>query len=220
MGFHASRSAVTSALASPIQPDLEYAAFVYVPLMSIGLRSHLEAAWRRAVRCAASTGFQQEFPALLKEMNLTDIRQPWIVQYLAFTCRCHIKFASPIACAKLSSPSHCHSTRGSTSSYRPFCAPRQAGSVSFSNRALLLWNALSHEIREASSPAAFKRWCLAMLKQNSEHKQFMTLCLKYTCDFLNKIVLFSIEPYFPFNFNFYFLFSLGLFLYVFWIFFI
>ena len=44
-------------LLSVIQPDLEYAAFVYVPLMSVGLRSRLEAVWRRAVRCAAGASF-------------------------------------------------------------------------------------------------------------------------------------------------------------------
>ena len=46
--------------------DLEYAAFVYVPLMSVGLRNRLEAVWRRAVRCAAGAGFQHELPPLLK----------------------------------------------------------------------------------------------------------------------------------------------------------
>ena len=145
--------------------------------MSVGLRSRLEAVWRRAVRCAAGAGFQHELPPLLKEMKLTDIRHCWIVQYLTFTRRCHIRSALSTACAKLSWTSHCHSTRGNAHSYRPFCASRQAGSVSFSNRALLLWNALSPEIRETSSPAAFKRRCLAMLQQNSEHKQFMTLCI-------------------------------------------
>ena len=164
-------------LLSVIQPDLEYAAFVYVPLMSVGLRSRLEAVWRRAVRCAAGASFQHELPPLLKEMNLTDIRHRWIVQYLTFTRRCHIRSAPPTACAKLSSTSHCHATRGNAYSYRPFRASRQAGTVSFSNRAPLLWNALSPKIRETSSPAAFKQRCLAMLQQSSEHEQFMTLCL-------------------------------------------
>ena len=107
----------------------------------------------------------------------TDIRHRWIVQYLTFNRRCHIRSAPPTACAKLSSPSHCHATRGNAHSYRPFRASRQAGSVSFLNRAPLLWNALTPEIRETSSQAAFKRRCLAMLQQNSEHEQFMTLCL-------------------------------------------
>ena len=120
--------------------------------MSVGLRSLLEAVWRRAVRCAAGASFQHELPPLLKEMNLTDIRHRWIVQYLTFTRRCHIRSAPPTACAKLSSTSHCHATRGNAHSYRPFRASRQAGSVSFSNRAPLLWNALSPWIRETSSP--------------------------------------------------------------------
>ena len=94
------------------------------------------AVWRRAVRCAAGAGFQHELPPLLKEMKLTDIRHRWIVQYLTFTRRCHIRSAPPTACAKLSSTSHCHATRGNAHSYRPFRASRQAGSVSFSNRAL------------------------------------------------------------------------------------
>ena len=123
------------------------------------------------------TGFQHELPPLLKEMKLTDIRHRWIVQYLTFTRRCHIRSAPPTACAKLSSTSHCHATRGNAHSYRPFRASRQAGSVSFSNRAPLLWNALTPEIRETSSHAAFKRRCLGMLQQNSEHEQFITLCL-------------------------------------------
>ena len=59
--------------------------------------------------------------------------------------------------------------------HRYQCASRQAGSVSFSNRAPLLWTALTPEIRETSSHPAFKRRWLAMLQQNSEHEQFMTL---------------------------------------------
>ena len=75
-------------LLSVIQPDFEYAAFVFVPLMSVGrLRNRLEAVWRRAVRCAAGAGFQHELPPLLKEMKLTDTRHRWIVQYLTFTRR-------------------------------------------------------------------------------------------------------------------------------------
>ena len=208
-------------LLSVIQPDLEYAAFVYVLLMSVGLQSHLEAVWRRDARCAAGASFQHELLPLLKEMDLirfisfsiTDIRHRWIVQYLTFTPRCHIRSAPPTACAKLSSTSHCHATRGNARSYRPFRASRQAGGVSFSNRAPLMWNALSPKIRETSSPAAFKRRCLAMLKQDSEHEQFMTLCLN-----ISEIGYFSIEPCalcFPLNsylFIFIFLFSLFLFL--------
>ena len=49
---------------------------------------------------------------------LTDIRHRWIVQYLTFTRRCHIRSAPPTACAKLSSTSHCHATRGNDHSYR------------------------------------------------------------------------------------------------------
>ena len=84
---------------------------------------------------------------------------------------------------------NCHATRGNAHSYRPFRASRQAGSVSFSNRAPLLWNALTPEIRETSSHAAFKRRCLAMLQQNSEHEQFMALCLN-----IPEFGWFSIEP--------------------------
>ena len=48
-------------LLSVIQPDLEHTAFVYVPLMSVGLRNRFEAIWRRAVRCAAGAGFSMRF---------------------------------------------------------------------------------------------------------------------------------------------------------------
>ena len=66
---------------SVVQPDLEYAALTFTPSMNAGLRNRLLAVWRKAIRCAAGVGYQDEVTPLLSEFRLTNIVDRWIVQF-------------------------------------------------------------------------------------------------------------------------------------------
>ena len=150
---------------SVIQPDLEYAALAFTPSMNAGLRNCLLAVWRKAIRCAAGVGYQDEVTPLLSEVRLTNIVDRWIVQIACHVRRCVKQEAPSTSCAKLQRPAHRHCTRGQENSFRPFLANNRAGLVSFSNRAPLLWNSLPVDVREAPPPSSFKRRLLNTLKE-------------------------------------------------------
>ena len=132
-----------------IQPDLEYAALTFTPSMNAGLRIRLLAAWRKAIRCAAGVGYQDEVTPLLSEFRLTNIVDRWIVKFACYVRRCVKQEAPSTSCAKLQWPAHRHCTRAQENSFRPFLANNRAGLVSFSNRAPLIWNSLPADVREA-----------------------------------------------------------------------
>ena len=133
-------------LISVIQPDLEYAASVTVPTMSSQLRDRLVAVWRKAVRCAAGTRWQDELPPLLHQLRLTPILHCWFLQTATTIRRCHILCAPKPLCVKLLRTRHHFRTRGNNKSFRPILSKTTSGRISFSNSAPLLWNALDSEI--------------------------------------------------------------------------
>ena len=59
----------------------------------------------------------------------------------------YIYIAPADLCNKLSRPSHCCGTTGLKSSFRPLRVLSHAGTVSFSNRAPLVWNSCQHRCR-------------------------------------------------------------------------
>ena len=90
---------------SVIQPDLEYAALTFTPSMNAGLRNRLLAVWRKAIRCAAGVGYQDEVTPLLSEFRLTNIVDRWIVQFACHVRRCVKQEAPSTSCAKLQTAS-------------------------------------------------------------------------------------------------------------------
>ena len=54
---------------SVIQPDLEYAASAIVPSIAASQKNRLLATWRRAVRCAAGSGYQENVAPLVKQLT-------------------------------------------------------------------------------------------------------------------------------------------------------
>ena len=56
---------------SVIQPDLEYAASAIVPSMAVSQKNRLLVTWRKAVRCAAGSGYQDNVTPLVKQLLLT-----------------------------------------------------------------------------------------------------------------------------------------------------
>ena len=95
-----------------IQTDLEYAALAFTPSMNAGLRNCLLAVWRKAIRCAAGVGYQDEVTPLLSEFRLINIVDRWIVQFACYVRRCVKQEAPSTSCAKLQRPVHHHCTRG------------------------------------------------------------------------------------------------------------
>ena len=163
---------------SVIQPDLEYAALVSVPCMSATLRNRLLTVWRRAIRCAAGAAYQSDIDPILKENKITDLTNRWIVQYAVFVRRCYRMEAPPAACKKLQVTSHVYQTRGNTTTFRPHRPVCNAGVRSFSNRAPLLWNALSPDVRDASSTTKFKKNLLLFLQDENNCKTLNRLCFE------------------------------------------
>ena len=116
---------------SVIQPDLEYAALTFTPSMNAGQGNRLLAVWRKAIRCAAGVGYQDEVTPLISEFRLTNIVDRWIVQSACYVRRCVKQEAPSTSCAKLQRPAHRHCTWGQENSFRPFLANNRAGLVSF-----------------------------------------------------------------------------------------
>lgn len=163
-------------LLSVIQPDLEYAASATVFNMSNSLRDRLIAMWRRAVRCAARAGCFDSIQPLLKKMFITNIKHRWIQQLATMVRRCHIKVGPSVLVNRLSITSHGYATRGSGSTFRPPISASLSGSISFSNRAPLLWNALPLDVREASSPSSFKSKLLSSLQDTDLYNKIENIC--------------------------------------------
>ena len=142
--------------------------------MNAGLRNRLLALWRKAIRCAAGVGYQDEVTPLLSEFLLTNIVDRWIVQFACHVRRCLKQEAPSTSCAKLQRPAHRHCTRGQENSFRLFLANNRAGLGSFSKGAPLLWNSLPVDVREAPSSSSFKRRLLNILKEPCNLRQAWT----------------------------------------------
>ena len=145
-----------------IQPDQEYAAVSAVPFMSASLRGCLCSVWRRAVRCIAGADWQADVAPILKNHRLTHIEHRWALQIAPVTRRCIQRSAPLTLCKKLTFTDHSHRTRGSGNSLRPFRPSYRPGTLSFSNRAPLLWNNLPQSIQQAPSTPSFKSNYLTM----------------------------------------------------------
>ena len=56
-----------------IQPDFEYAASAIVTSMPFSQKQRLLSLWRRAVRCAAGIGWQEDVTSVLKHLRFTPV---------------------------------------------------------------------------------------------------------------------------------------------------
>ena len=160
-----------------IQPDLEYAAVSTVPFMSASLRGRLCSVWRRAVRCIAGADWQADVAPILKNHRLTHIEHRWALQIALVTRRCIQRSAPLTLCKKLTLTDHSHRTRGSGNSLRPFRPSSRPGTLSFSNRAPLLWNNLPPSIQQAPSTPSFKSNYLKYLLCSPNSAQHLELAL-------------------------------------------
>ena len=127
---------------SVIQPDLEYAAGACVPSMPESQRQRLLSLWRKAVRCTAGADKHADVYTICGEHSITPLLHRWALSFALQVRRCYLNIAPAQLCDKLVRPCHKHSTRGNNSSLYPFRSSSLSGTVSFTNRSPILWNAL------------------------------------------------------------------------------
>ena len=127
---------------SVIQPDLEYAAGACVPSMPESQRQRLLSLWRKAVRCTAGADKHADVYTICGELSITPLLHRWALSFALQVRRCYLNIAPAQLCDKLVRPCHKHSTRGNNFSLYPFRSSSLSGTVSFTNRSPILWNAL------------------------------------------------------------------------------
>ena len=99
----------------------------------------------------------------------------WALQFAMIVRRCHLSIAPADLCNKLSRPSHSYGTRGQKSSFRPLRVLSHAGTVSFSNRAPLVWNSLPASLQSADSRSKFKAGFLSNCSSHSFMNSMVSL---------------------------------------------
>ena len=113
---------------SVIQPDLEYAASAIVPSMAASQKNRLLATWRRAVWCAAGSGYQENVAPLVKQLKIVSLEHRWALQVAEIVFRCNHGSAPSSSALKDKSRRNNHGarTRGSKLAVSSFFVVRRA----------------------------------------------------------------------------------------------
>ena len=127
---------------SIIQPDFDFGSSAFIPNILMSQRKRLVATWRRAVRAVAGSRYQEDVAPLLKALMIDPIEHRWAQHVAVTTFRCRHGTAPPDLRKKLKSVDHGRTTRGASGNYVPYRSFSTSGTVSFSNRAPLIWNSL------------------------------------------------------------------------------
>ena len=164
-----------------IQPDLEYADSATIPFMPSGQQDRLLALLRKAVRCLAGNHLQDDVLPLISNLKLTHLSHRWSLQLVTTIWRCHQQSAPALVVEKFSFHEHQHGTCGrQQGDFRPFQPASLAGRISFTNRALLLWNMLPREVQTSSSTLVFKKKVLSLLYSPVSGKNLLQICFGNT----------------------------------------
>ena len=83
-----------------IQPDFEYAASAIVTSIPFSQKQRQRSLWRRAVRCAAGIGWQEDITSGLKDLRLTPSTNRWALKIAIDVRRCNFMTAPPELCKK------------------------------------------------------------------------------------------------------------------------
>ena len=105
-------------------------------------RQRLLSLWRKAVCCTAGADKHADVYTICGELSITPLLHRWALSFALQVRRCYLNIAPAQLCDKLVRPCHKHSTRGNNTSLCPFRSSSLSGSVSFTNRSPILWNAL------------------------------------------------------------------------------
>ena len=141
-------------LISVIQPDFEYAAVAFVPSMTMSGKQHLLALRRKAVSCAAMADWRADIAPLLVDLKINAIEHRWALQFALLVRRCHLQTAPKELLDKLNRTSHGFTTCGQGIAFKPFRSKTRSGSISFSNRAPLVWNFLDEDMKPAQAQSS------------------------------------------------------------------
>ena len=164
---------------SVIQPDLEYAASAIVPSMAVSQMNRLLATWRRAVRCAAGSGYQDNVAPLVKQLKIVSLEHRWALEVAEVVFRCKHGSAPSALKDKLRRNNHGARTRGSKESYLPYRPSSLSGKLSFSNRAPLMWNTLPRAMQQVSSRTSFKKLYFDLLTSKSQSSNTLDLAINH-----------------------------------------
>ena len=115
---------------------------VVVNSMPESQRQRLLSLWRKAVRCTGGADKHADVYTICGELSITPLLHRWALSFALQVRRCYLNIAPAQLCDKLVRPCHKHSTRGNNSSLYPFRSSSLSGTVSFTNRSPILWNAL------------------------------------------------------------------------------
>ena len=142
---------------SAMQLDLEYAVSAILPSMSEFNRNRLHSAWRKlSYPLCCWSRIPDSIDEAVKRLHVTKNECRWVLQFAMIVRRCHLSIAPADLCNKFSRPSHSFGTRGQKYSFRSLRVLSHPGTVSFSNRALFVWNSLPASLQSANSRSKFK----------------------------------------------------------------
>ena len=101
------------------------------PGLQLDSRYSLLATWRRAVRCAAGSAYQDNVAPLVKQLQIVSLEHRWALQMAEIVFRCNHGSAPSALKDKLWRNNHGARTRGSKESYLPYRPSSLFGELSF-----------------------------------------------------------------------------------------
>ena len=145
------------------------------PSMSASEKHTLIGLWRKAVRCTARAGWQADITQVTSDLQLQHIEHRWALQLAVLVRRCHLQAAPIDLINKLQRSTHSYGTRGQGYNFVPYRPRSRSGSISFTNRAPLVWNYLPESFKETNvSLPNFKTNALSLVAQSPD---FLSLLL-------------------------------------------
>ena len=134
-----------------IHPDLaDDAASAIVQSMAVSQKNRLLTTWRRAVQCAAGSGYQDNVTPRVKQLKIVSLEHHWALRVAEIVFSgCNHGSAPSALKDKLRRNIHGARTRGSKLNYLPYRPSSLSGELSFSNRAPVMWNTLPRAMQQA-----------------------------------------------------------------------
>ena len=148
--------------------------------MAVSQKNRLLATWRRAVRCAAGSGYQDKGGTPCKLLKIVSLEHRWALQVAEIVFRCKHGSAPSALKDKLRRNNHGARTRGSKESYLPYRPSSLSGELSFSNRAPLMWNTLPRVLCNKSLHVhPSKKLYLELLTSKSQSSNTLDLAINH-----------------------------------------
>ena len=140
------------------QPHFEYPAVAFVPSMPMSGKQCLLPLWRKSVRRAAMAYWRADIAPLVVHLKINAIEHRSALQCPLLVRCCRLQTAPKELLDKLHRTSHGFTTRGQGIAFKPFRSNTRSGSISFSNRAPLVWNFLDEDMKTCSGSKLRKKF--------------------------------------------------------------